>query len=435
MRSSRLQQAGPELEVWGGLECSVVRVGDVVRDQVRETGHYDRVDDLDAIAALGIRVLRYPILWQTVAPDSLETLNWAWHDHRLKRLKELSITPIVGFVHHGAGPEYADFTSELFTQGLSTFAGLVAERYPWLRYFVPVNEPVTTARFSGLYGLWHPHLKEEAAFLRLVVAQCRASAAAMSQIRKTIPDAIFVQTEDLGRVFSTPALASQAAYENERRWLSLDLLAGRVDSGHALRERIRKGGVEDRDVEFFLDTHATPDLLGINHYLTSDRFLDERLGAYPPHTHGGNGKQNYADTEAFRVDLPTAWLGPAARLREAWERFRLPMAVTEVHNGSSPDQQIGWLHEVWNAAVKLRAEGADLRALTVWSLFGAVGWDTLLVGSEGSYESGAFDARTNPPSSTPLGEAIRELIQHRGLPSSAYRGWWQEPERVHYFAA
>ena len=50
------------LEIWGGIECSVVRVGDAVRDQCVETGHRDRLADLDAIAALGIRTLRYPIL-------------------------------------------------------------------------------------------------------------------------------------------------------------------------------------------------------------------------------------------------------------------------------------------------------------------------------------------------------------------------------------
>src|SRR3712207_7623869 len=40
-----------------------------------------------------------------------------------------------------------------------------------------------------------------------------------------------------------------------------------------------------------------PDVLGINHYLTSERFLDDRLDRYPPHTHGSNGRQRYADVD------------------------------------------------------------------------------------------------------------------------------------------
>ena len=32
----------------------------------------------------------------------------------------------------------------------------VAERYPWLDAYTPINEPLTTARFCGLYGLLVP---------------------------------------------------------------------------------------------------------------------------------------------------------------------------------------------------------------------------------------------------------------------------------------
>ena len=46
------------LQLWGGVEGSVVRVGDAWRDQMRETGRQDRIGDLDRIALLGIRTLR-----------------------------------------------------------------------------------------------------------------------------------------------------------------------------------------------------------------------------------------------------------------------------------------------------------------------------------------------------------------------------------------
>ena len=38
----------PAPEIWGGFECSVTRVRDEWRDQVRETGHHDRLEDLNA---------------------------------------------------------------------------------------------------------------------------------------------------------------------------------------------------------------------------------------------------------------------------------------------------------------------------------------------------------------------------------------------------
>ena len=51
-----------------------------------------------------------------------------------------------------------------------------------------------------------------------------------------------------------------------------------------------------------------------------------------------------------------------------WERYRAPIAVTEVHHGCTHDEQLRWLIEVWDAAGRLAREGVEvlLRPLTVW---------------------------------------------------------------------
>jgi len=59
------------LALWGGLECTVARIGDEYRNQIRETGHDGRPGDLDQIAALGLRTLRYPVLLETISPEHL----------------------------------------------------------------------------------------------------------------------------------------------------------------------------------------------------------------------------------------------------------------------------------------------------------------------------------------------------------------------------
>src|SRR5947209_10432626 len=82
--SRSLKRSGAaELELWGGLECTIVRIGDAFRNQIEETGHFRRWDDLDLIAGLGIRTLRYPVLWETVCPNDGEIASWRWHDARL----------------------------------------------------------------------------------------------------------------------------------------------------------------------------------------------------------------------------------------------------------------------------------------------------------------------------------------------------------------
>ena len=127
----------------------------------------------------------------------------------------------------------------------------------------------------------------------------------------------------------------------------------------------------------FRDGPCPPDIIGINHYLTSERFLDERAAALPGAPAGRQRpRTRYADVEAVRVALPAADRGPAARLREVWERYHLPVAVTEVHLGCTRDEQLRWLTEVWDGAQAVRAEGADIRAVTAWSLFGAFDWNS-----------------------------------------------------------
>ena len=244
------------LEIWGGVECSVVRLGSETRNQLQETGHLTRENDIDLIAQLGIKTVRYPVLWETTQPTP-EKYDWAWADRRLGRLRELEIRPIIGLIHHGSGPSWTHVLASDFPTRLADFAAEVAQRYPWVELFTPINEPFTTARISGLYGLWHPHETTEAACFQLVVAECLAITRSMNSIRAINPSAKLIQTEDVGRVFSTPHLQDQTRYENERRWLSLDLLTGRVDCTHPFFERLA-AGAESKHLDELVDTPCRP---------------------------------------------------------------------------------------------------------------------------------------------------------------------------------
>jgi dTDP-4-dehydrorhamnose reductase len=87
-----------------GPECTIVRIGDQFRNELEETGHLGRIEDLDAIAEVGIRTVRYPVLWETTSPHDPDECDWRWSDERLARLRELDMQPVAGLVHHGSGP-------------------------------------------------------------------------------------------------------------------------------------------------------------------------------------------------------------------------------------------------------------------------------------------------------------------------------------------
>src|SRR5436190_2079433 len=136
--------APPRLEMWGGPECTLNRVGDRYSDQIQRSGHGERIDDLHRFASLGIAALRYPVLWERVAPESLDRADFSWSDDRLECMAALGIRPIVGLLHHGSGPRYTSLLDPNFPSQLARYARMVAERYPWVTDYTPVNEPLTT---------------------------------------------------------------------------------------------------------------------------------------------------------------------------------------------------------------------------------------------------------------------------------------------------
>ncbi|NJC39855.1 dTDP-4-dehydrorhamnose reductase [Brevundimonas alba] len=415
-------------ELWGGHECTVNRVEDRWRDQSHLSGHHDRIEDLDRFAELGLKALRYPVLWERTELQP-ERFDWSWPDERLARMQALGLRPIVGLTHHGSGPAWTDLLDPAFPVGLARYAREVARRYPWVRDWTPVNEPLTTARFSALYGLWYPHRRDEGQFWLALLNQIDAVRLSMRAIREVNPEARLIQTEDFGHTWGTEPCATQANFENARRLMTWDLLTGRVVPGHPVWLRMEAYGLGAR-LDAIAEDPCPPDVLGLNHYVTSDRFLDHRLEHYPPQFHGGNGEIAYADVEAVRVlaDHPSGWGRSIAAL---WNRYRLPIAVTECHLGCTPDQQRRWLANCWHAAVQARCDGVDLEAVTVWALLGSHDWDSLLTQWRGSYEPGAFDVSTGEPRLTPLGELVKELAAD-GAVHCDEPGWWELDQRLLY---
>jgi dTDP-4-dehydrorhamnose reductase len=426
------------LEMWAGLECTINRVGDRYANQCDLNGHFTRPEDLRAFANLGIKKIRYPVLWETVAPQSLADCEndsaWSQSDQSLSGLRELGVEPIVGLLHHGSGPVYTDLLDPEFPAKFAQYALQVATRYPWVEWYTPVNEPLTTARFSALYGVWYPHHRTDDSFARALYNECKGTALAMKAIRSVNPNAKLLQTDDLGKIVSTPKLAYQARFENNRRWLGYDLLCGKVQPKHFMyRYLITRGKLTEEELNFFVDNPCAPDIIGINHYPLSNRFLDEDLSHYPEGLHGGNKRHRYADVGAVdsgRAEVTTV----AELLQETWDRYGIPVAITEAHIAGHREQQLRWLSDVWQAALEVRKNGADIRAVTAWSLLGSYDWNSLCAVANNYYESGVFDLRTakRAPRPTAIAQAIRSYATKADFdhPVLDLPGYWKTDQRV-----
>lgn len=421
-----------KLQIWGGIECTINRVEDSWFDQMEMSGHYTRDNDLEAIAALGIKTLRYPVLWEKHQPEQQLPIDFTWAAKQLNKLKELGINPIVGLLHHGSGPEFTDLLDTSFPEKLAAYAQEVAKQFPWVEYYTPVNEPLTTARFSGLYGIWYPHKNNDVSCMKMLLNELKGTVLAMQAIRKINPAAKLVQTEDLGKTYSTALLSYQARFENNRRWLTFDILCGRLVKEHPLWSYFKRLGIGDDILQFFIDNPTPPDVIGVNHYITSERFLDENIENYPESTHGGNTLHTYADIEAIRVRHHDEHGFPVL-MKEIWERYHLPLAVTEAHMHCAREEQLKWFKEIYDSSVALKQQGVNIIAVTTWSLFGAYGWNRLLTGAPFDYERGAFDVSAGTVRPTAMAGLIRTLIEKGDFESPVINkpGWWKSEARYY----
>lgn len=411
--------------MWAGFECTLNRVGERYQDQLLPSERTMRLECMRLLPRLGINAFRYRIAWED------ETTPWSQYAEDMAFFADNSITPILGLVHHGSGPAHTSLLDDNFSDGLAQHAKRVAQAFPDVVHWTPVNEPLTTARFSALYGHWYPHERDETAFWRALFNQIDGTIAAMREIRKVNPLAKLVQTEDLGTTFSTAASSDQAAYNNQRRWMTWDLLMGHVTSGHPFHTRLCDMGFEER-LERISDAPCPPDIIGVNHYLTSDRFLDHRIARYPESTVGSNGRQAFADIEAVRV-LSTPSDGVERVLSDAWDRYKIPVALTECHNGCTREEQMRWVRDAWNSAEKLNAEGKHIVAVTIWTLMGARGWSNLLTSDIRDFEGGVFDPRSGTIRPTAIADTVQALTQGTALPPATNGpGWWRREDRLHY---
>jgi len=384
---------GRNLEIWASPEPTIARVGkNEWRDQLAETGHYARLDDIDRIASLGVHASRYPVLW--------ERADFAWARPRLERLCESGVEPIVTLLHHGSGPAHTSLVDPDFPHLFAAYADAAVRAFSWVRRWTPINEPLTTARFATLYGHWYPNVRDDAAFGRAIVNQALAIQLAFERIRARIPRAELMITEDLqGFTAANAAAENDAAFFRERSYLSLELIMGRVVEGHPLwRYLTETAGVSSASLRAIAERAVIPETIGWNWYPYSERVLWR---------HGGE----LVDVGA--VTLEGCAISPRPLLREAYRRLGRPQAIAEVHLHADETARAAWLLARYEDARALQAEGVPMTAVGAWAAFGMVDWDSLLRERRGVAEDGifTFSANGDPPRETEVSRTLRRLAK------------------------
>jgi beta-glucosidase/6-phospho-beta-glucosidase/beta-galactosidase len=317
-------------------------------------------DDLRAVRDLGATVVRYGVNWPLVhtAPG---VFDWTMLDERLRfAAVDLGLTVIADLVHYGT-PTWlrASFADARYPQTVAEFAGAFAARYRGIvDHVTPLNEPLTTASFCGLRGVWPPSLTGWDGWTAVTLGVVEGMAETIRAVRAANPDASIVHVE-ASSLYSTddPQLAEHAALLEAVGMLPTDLLLGRVDPSHALYGWLLEQGASAERLERLTAAPPSVDLLGVNYYPDlSPRTLVER-GA-----------------EIAQVATNRWSDGLADSLRAFSARYGLPMLITETSIEGDDEVRSAWLRDSVRSIAALRADGLDIRGYTWWPIFDFVDW-------------------------------------------------------------
>ncbi len=374
-----------------GIECSYPTIetkeGRRKRiDELEKTRHYDYwKEDLQLTRELGIRYLRYgpPYYRMHVGPDRYD---WFWTDMVFPEMRRLGIVPIIDLCHFGVPDWLGDFQNPDFPGHFAQFARAFAERYPWVRFYTPVNEMYVAAEHSALLGWWNERMTSDRGFVTALKHLARANVEAMLAIVEVRDDALFIQSESSEYTHARhPDLLDEAEMHNERRFLSLDLNYGRrVSSG--MYEYLLDNGMSAEEYDFFLQHNLREHcLMGNDYYVTNEHLLVEE-------------DRYVCAGEIFGYYVVT---------KDYYDRYNLPVMHTET-NQDEPDAE-RWLWKTWTNIQRLRHDGVPVVGMTWYSLQDQVDWDTALREDNGTVNPrGLCDLDRNLRA---VGRAYQELIE------------------------
>ncbi|MBD2702456.1 family 1 glycosylhydrolase [Spirosoma sp. BT702] len=395
-----------------GIECSypTIQHGNVRRDLLRECGHYDRwKEDLGLVKELGLNVLRYGLPYYSIhqAPGKFD---WSFADEAMAEIKRLNIIPILDLMHFGVPDWIGDFQNPDLPVHFAEYAGAVAERYPWVRFYTPVNEIYVTARLSAKEGSWNEQLKTDKGFVTALKHCVAASIMGNQQIAQRRNDCVIVQSESAE--FTHELLANpspEIMLENELRFLSLDLLYANPPSA-SVAMYMMDNGLTRKEYEWFM------------------------AGKPPGYQIMGN--DYYGRNE--RIKLPDGSiqtsmdvLGWYEITKDYYERYRMPVMHTET-NVFEADIAPVWLLKQWASVLRMRQNGVPVVGFTWYSLIDQIDWDSQLKEVNNHVNAcGLYDLNRKP---RPVAEAYKTVLKEFGqitiVPHAEMLAITEQPARL-----
>lgn len=375
-----------------GIECSYPTIdhGKTRRDLLAECGHYDHwKEDLGLVKELGLNVLRYGLPYYSIHKGP-EKFDWSFADEVMNEIKRLDITPILDLMHFGMPDWIGNYQNPELPVHFAKYAAAISKRYPWVRFYTPINEIYVTAKMSAREGIWNEQLKSEKAFVTALKNIVAASIMANHQIAKNRPDCIVIQSESAEYIHEAYVSKSpKIQMINKTRFLALDLLYA-----HA----------PDADVCMYL----------LDNGLTREEYDWFMAGEPPGYQITGNdyyGRNEHIRLKNGEMINASDVLGWYLITKDYYNRYRKPVMHTETNTFDAKEAPV-WLWKQWLNILQMRKDGVPVLGFTWYSLIDQVDWDIGLAQKKGHVnECGLYDMKRKP---RPVAKAYRELLEEFG---------------------
>lgn len=375
-----------------GIECSYPTIdgGRTRRDQLEECDHYARyAEDLGLVKELGLKVLRYGLPYHRVhlGPGRYD---WEFADAAMGEIRRLGITPVLDLLHFGVPDWLGNFQNPELPLHFADYAGAVAERYPWVRFYTPVNEMYVTARVSAMDGLWNEQCRDDRSFVTATKHVVAADILATHAVARRRPDLVVVQSESAEFTHEARAVPTDAVtLRNKLRFLALDLLYARVPDADVCIYCMDNGLTREEYAWFMRGEPPGFQVMGMDYYGRNERIV------LP------DGREQSGE------DV----MGWTQIVHDYHARYKKPVMHTET-NVFDPDGAPAWLWKQWANILRMRAMGVPVLGFTWYSLVDQVDWDVELAEKRGTVNPcGLYDLDRRP---RPVAAAYRQLLEEFG---------------------
>jgi beta-glucosidase/6-phospho-beta-glucosidase/beta-galactosidase len=375
-----------------GIECSypMINNGKIRRDLLEECGHYERFEeDLHLIKDLGLKVVRYGLPYYKISRTQ-GRYDWEFADEAMRLIQKLELTPILDLMHFGVPDWVGDYQNPELPVHFANYCAAVARRYPWVRYYTPVNEIYVTAKFSAKDGVWNEQLKSDKTFVTAMKHIVAASILGTHEIAKHRNDCVIVQSESAEYLHETcAAVSAKTKLENKQRLISLDLLYAHppdADIAHYLMDN----GLTREEYDWFMAGEPPGyQVMGNDYYGQNERILKP-------------------DGSICTAEDVFGWYQIT---REYYNRYKKPVMHTET-NIMDAEKAPTWLWKQWINILRMRNDGVPVLGFTWYSLIDQIDWDIGLAEKKGKVnECGLYDLNRK---ARPVADAYRMLLEEYG---------------------